>query len=192
MILHEIIDAIGDYLVRAETTSRRATLLCGVAVIFAVAFDLLTPQGLSPGLFYAVAVLLSLWHTNPRFTKRLAIACTLLLGLGFLTSPTGNTTWIAIGNRLLAIGLIWFIALFVIHWKHLVASRERWFRDREEMHQQIKTLQRLLPICVSCKKIRDKDGLWTQLEVYMDAHSEARVAHDLCPECLEKLGDYTS
>jgi hypothetical protein len=47
----------------------------------------------------------------------------------------------------------------------------------------------LLPICGSCKRIRDDDGYWSQVEDYISAHSEAEFSHSLCPECLAKLRD---
>ncbi len=52
---------------------------------------------------------------------------------------------------------------------------------------KIKTLSGLLPLCSSCKKIRDDDGYWHQVEVYIRDHSEAEFSHGLCPECAKKL-----
>ncbi|MEM8963626.1 MAG: ATP-binding protein [Acidobacteriota bacterium] len=50
---------------------------------------------------------------------------------------------------------------------------------------EINVLQGLLPICSSCKKIRDDEGDWHELESYIDDHSEAEFTHGFCPECLE-------
>ena len=50
----------------------------------------------------------------------------------------------------------------------------------------VKTLSGLLPICSSCKKIRDDQGYWEQLEVYIDRHSNAQFSHSLCPQCIPK------
>lgn len=52
---------------------------------------------------------------------------------------------------------------------------------------QIKTLRGIVPICASCKKIRDDRGYWNQVEVYIRAHTEATFSHGLCPECAKKL-----
>ena len=52
---------------------------------------------------------------------------------------------------------------------------------------QIRTLSGLLPICASCKKIRNDEGYWTQIESYVTAHSEAKFSHGICPECFKKL-----
>jgi AmiR/NasT family two-component response regulator len=52
---------------------------------------------------------------------------------------------------------------------------------------KVKTLSGLLPICCSCKKIRDDEGYWNQLEVYIRGHSEVEFSHGLCPECAKEL-----
>lgn len=53
--------------------------------------------------------------------------------------------------------------------------------------QEIKELSGLLPICSSCKKIRDDSGYWSQVEDYLTHHSGARFTHSLCPECISSL-----
>jgi len=52
---------------------------------------------------------------------------------------------------------------------------------------EIKKLSGLLPICSSCKKIRDDKGYWNQIESYIREHSEAEFSHGICPECAKKL-----
>ncbi|MGD9365722.1 MAG: hypothetical protein PVH87_08515 [Desulfobacteraceae bacterium] len=51
----------------------------------------------------------------------------------------------------------------------------------------MKVLQGLLPICASCKKIRDDRGYWNQIESFISEHSEAEFSHGICPACAEKL-----
>ncbi len=51
---------------------------------------------------------------------------------------------------------------------------------------EVRTLHGLLPICASCKRIRDEDDAWIQMEVYVRDHSHAEFSHGLCPECLPK------
>jgi DNA-binding response OmpR family regulator len=52
--------------------------------------------------------------------------------------------------------------------------------------EEIKTLQGLIPICSSCKKIRNDEGFWDQLESYLSKHTDAVFTHGLCPECFHK------
>ncbi len=52
---------------------------------------------------------------------------------------------------------------------------------------KVKTLSGLLPICASCKKVRDDQGYWSQIEDYIKQHSDADFSHSICPECMKKL-----
>jgi uncharacterized paraquat-inducible protein A len=52
---------------------------------------------------------------------------------------------------------------------------------------EIKTLRGIIPICSSCKKIRDDQGYWKQLEAYMKDHADITFSHGICPECRDKL-----
>ena len=51
----------------------------------------------------------------------------------------------------------------------------------------MKQLSGFLPICASCKRIRDDTGYWNQIESYISAHSEAQFSHGICPDCIKKL-----
>lgn len=57
----------------------------------------------------------------------------------------------------------------------------------ENAMHEIKTLKGLLPICASCKKIKDDNGNWSQFEVYIRDRSDADFSHDICPECSKNL-----
>jgi hypothetical protein len=66
-------------------------------------------------------------------------------------------------------------------------ERERLVLELQEALSKIKILSGLLPICASCKKIRDDKGYWNQIESYIKHHSEADFTHSICPECSERL-----
>lgn len=66
-------------------------------------------------------------------------------------------------------------------------ERERLIADLQEALTKIKTLSGLLPICASCKQIRDDNGTWNQIEFYIQRHSDAEFTHSFCPECLKRL-----
>jgi PAS domain-containing protein len=51
----------------------------------------------------------------------------------------------------------------------------------------VRTLRGILPICANCKKIRDDQGYWNQVEVYVRDHTEAKFSHGICPECMKKF-----
>ena len=52
---------------------------------------------------------------------------------------------------------------------------------------KIRTMRGLIPICATCKKIRDDRGYWNHLEEYIEAHSDAVFSHGLCPECQRRF-----
>ncbi len=60
-------------------------------------------------------------------------------------------------------------------------------KNLEEALAEIKKLSGLLPICASCKKIRDDKGYWNQIESYIRDHSDAEFSHSICPICAKKL-----
>jgi PAS domain S-box-containing protein len=65
--------------------------------------------------------------------------------------------------------------------------REKLITDLQKAAREIKTLSGFIPICASCKKIRDDKGYWEQIEIYIMERSDAEFSHGLCPECSKKL-----
>lgn len=61
------------------------------------------------------------------------------------------------------------------------------YRELEEARGTVRVLSGLLPICMSCKKIRNDDGYWDVLESYISRHSEAEFSHGICEDCIQKL-----
>jgi len=73
-------------------------------------------------------------------------------------------------------------------YKHKADKEKRLLTEQlQKALDRVKLLSGLLPICCSCKKIRDDKGYWQQLELYIHDHSEAEFSHGICPECFEKL-----
>ena len=71
--------------------------------------------------------------------------------------------------------------------KRIEAERDQVILDLQEALKNVKTLSGLLPICASCKKIRDDQGYWNQIESYLHKHSDAEFSHGICPECAKAL-----
>ena len=59
--------------------------------------------------------------------------------------------------------------------------------DLQDALDLVNLLSGYLPICASCKKIRDDKGYWQAVENYISSHSEAKFSHGICPECIKKL-----
>ncbi|MCP3889380.1 MAG: hypothetical protein GY702_10980 [Desulfobulbaceae bacterium] len=81
-----------------------------------------------------------------------------------------------------------FIAMGIREWLPQIASRQQQIAENlTKAEEEVQILQGLLPICSSCKKIRDEDGSWNQLEAYICEYSEAVFTHSLCDSCVKEL-----
>jgi len=165
----------------------RTIILCTLLALVILGADLLIPLGVADSVPYIAVVLLSLRHSQRRFTVLMAILCSALTIVGFFFSPPGGEMWKVLANRSLALFAIWVTTVLTLQRKALAEKRDQALREREEAQAQIKILQGFLPICASCKKIRDDQGAWSQLEVYIRDHSEAQFSHGICPDCARRL-----
>jgi DNA-binding response OmpR family regulator len=66
-------------------------------------------------------------------------------------------------------------------------EREKLLASLRQALEQIKTLKGFIPICASCKNVRDDKGFWHQVEAYISEHSDAEFSHGICPDCARKL-----
>jgi len=78
------------------------------------------------------------------------------------------------------------IVLAILACSFAIFALRRW-RELQEALANIKTLRGLLPLCASCKRIRDDKGYWNQLEAYILNHSDAEITHGICPDCMKQL-----
>lgn len=80
------------------------------------------------------------------------------------------------------------ITVEVAFHKHKIdRERDELTRELKAALEKVKRLSGLLPICMSCKKIRNDSGYWTQIEQYIRDHSEAEFSHGLCQDCSKRL-----
>jgi PAS domain S-box-containing protein len=79
------------------------------------------------------------------------------------------------------------IAYDITERKKIEAERTQLITHLNETLSKVKTLSGLLPICASCKKIRDDHGYWQKLETFVHEHSEAEFSHSICPDCMRLL-----
>lgn len=66
-------------------------------------------------------------------------------------------------------------------------ERDKLISELKNSLAEVKVLKGIIPICATCKKVRDDRGYWNQVESYISNHSEAEFSHGLCPECMDKM-----
>ncbi len=77
--------------------------------------------------------------------------------------------------------------LYAIERKKMMVEREKLRQELEDALDQVKLLSGFLPICCSCKKIRDDKGYWQQIEMYISNHSDVQFSHGICEDCSKAL-----
>lgn len=135
---------------------------------------------LGPGkatvLITGVAVLLSVMITVFALLlfvggSRLSFAITISAALPGVTIPS----------------LSYFVLRILAQVEQAEREKARLVVELQDALLKVKRLSGLLPICSACKKIRDDDGYWHQVEVYLHSHSEVDFSHSICPDCVQEL-----
>ena len=129
----------------------------------------------------------------------LYVLITLIIGLLFIKGivvptiitegyHTHFTSWL---SALVSFSIITGLTIIIIgNIGQLLASKltevEKTNAELKRALEEIKTLRGIFPICSHCKKIRDDEGYWKQLEAYFQEHSEVKFTHSICRECAKK------
>ncbi len=148
-----------------------------------------SPSSIKALGFYGKPCLLLLFVTATIFVSELFI----MLFLEYLPPLTKYQEAIFDATLL---SIIVFPPLYFLFFKPLItyiSIRQRAEEEKNtlitELHAalaEVKTLKGIIPICSYCKKIRDDEGVWSQLEAYIYSHSSAEFSHGLCPDCYQK------
>ena len=164
--------------------ARVLTLMIGNFHIFAMVLIL----GLESGVYFyfSAAIIAPLFFYTFKELRYILIFGTLTIILALLIqflgvdlkpivkTPEKLTTFFfyfsVAGSQLI-------VFIFVLHF----------YIELQKAHDEVKVLSGFLPICSSCKQIRDDKGYWTQVESYISDRSEAEFTHSICPKCAKKL-----
>jgi K+-sensing histidine kinase KdpD len=171
-----------------------AACCVGVALLGRSALDHVWGDKLVYLLFFlAVFVVAHFADTGPVI---FTIVAGFLLGDWFFVQPRHSLYIAAVADRVNAVFFFFVGSLVLLLSRHarLALARERaahadlrrLFNDLEAALAEVKTLTGLLPICAHCKKIRDDQGYWNQIEKYIMQHSDANFTHSVCPECSKE------
>jgi PAS domain S-box-containing protein len=82
--------------------------------------------------------------------------------------------------------LIFCVCRDITDRKQAEKEREKLIQELKEALDEITTLRGILPICSFCKKVRNDEGFWEQVDVYLQKYSQADISHSICPECIRK------
>jgi hypothetical protein len=150
--------------------------------------DYFTGYELGFFVFYFIPIAISAWYVSRSWAILISIASAITWFLVDLISDKQYSWWFFrywdTGIRLLSFLII---AITLSKIKILIDKETKLNVALSKALGEVNQLRGLLPICASCKRIRNDKGYWEQIEVYIGNHSAVEFSHGLCPECLKKL-----
>jgi K+-sensing histidine kinase KdpD len=139
-------------------------------------------------VFYLIPIAIAAWTAGPIRAYLVALLSAIVW---FAADEFSGHPYTHLGYLFwnTAIRLVSFliVAYAVARIRWLLTEERKISDDLREALAQTKTLRGLLPICASCKKIRNDKGYWQKIEEYVEKHSNAQFTHGLCQECAAKL-----
>ncbi|MBU0479954.1 MAG: DUF4118 domain-containing protein [Proteobacteria bacterium] len=149
---------------------------CALSMFFLLLDYLSGPHILFPVTFI-LPVGLAAWFGSRNWALSLAILLPILrFQFIFVWDTPLNSTMVNIANVAIRIIVLTLFALLLSK----VAAQAR------ELRQRVDQLEKFLPICSFCKKIRDQDDVWHPVESYISKRTQTRFSHSFCPECAKE------
>jgi hypothetical protein len=164
-------------------------VLLDVIIVFALGVvDWLTGYELNFFVFYFLPVSIGAWFFGFVGAVSFAIlSAGIWFGADVLTGHTYTSNVYAVWNTLVRLVSFLAIGWSVSRIKLLLDHEREVTESLRKSLSQIKVLETFLPICAQCKKIRNQQGVWLQLEVHIGQHSDTQFSHGYCPECSRKI-----
>ncbi|PKL37246.1 MAG: hypothetical protein CVV44_16565 [Spirochaetae bacterium HGW-Spirochaetae-1] len=168
-----------ETLLQSHTISAVCWLILTAIVLYV---DFITGPAISFPVFVVLPVALAAWYNGKAFSMFLSILSVAVSGLLFHYLWFKEFDVIENGTNAFIQLSVFILIAFLI---------DRISRMTMELKKEIKVLEGFLPVCSFCKKIRDKDNNWHQMEEYISDHSQARFSHGVCPDCARKHYGFT-
>jgi len=139
-------------------------------------------------VFYFLPIAIAAWRVGSTSSYLISILSSIVWLLSDIySSHPYSSVFFAFWNTMIRLLSYLIIAYSTSKIRLLLAKERETAQALRDALNQVKMLSGLIPICASCKKIRDDKGYWNQLENYIQEHSEAEFSHGFCPDCMKKL-----
>jgi len=162
-----------------------------VGILVVGFLDWLTGIELNFFVFYFLPVAVSAWFLGLGFSVFLAVLSALVwFGVDMLSGHIYSYPFYAVWNT-----TIHLVSFLTIGWSvsKIRSTLDSEHKNAEDLHRalsEVKVLESFLPICAQCKKIRNQQGAWQQLEVYIGQQTGTQFSHGYCPECAKQFMEH--
>jgi K+-sensing histidine kinase KdpD len=181
---HAVIIRMVDWL--GKTSEMK---IISISLIVLIAIGLLqtfTGTRITMAPFYLIPIALVTLRSSGVAGLLTAIVCGVMWISMDVRSPGYLFLWLDAWNNLVRVGVFVSSALLLARLKGDMLREMKLNADLQAALKEVKQLSGLLPICAWCKRIRDDEGDWQQIETYITIHSEADFTHGICPDCARK------
>jgi len=170
----------------------KQTWLWGLVALFSMIIigivDLITGYELNFFVFYFIPVSITAWYIGLLPSVGMSVLCAVVwFGVDLQSGQVYSSAFYSVWNTM--VRLVSFIAIgcTLSKIRQLLDHQRKLAEDLRRSDSQVKVLETFLPICSQCKKIRDQDGSWQQLETYISKYSNTQFSHSFCPECAKQF-----
>jgi hypothetical protein len=159
-----------------------------LGVIFLGFIDWITGYDLNFFVFYFLPVSLAAWFVGQGASVSLSILSAIVwFGADVLSGHTNSSQFYAVWNTVVRLSSFLLIGWLVSRIRYLLDRERLLVKELRQVLSEVKAFEAFLPICCQCKKIRNQEGHWQQLEVYINEHAGTKFSHGYCPECAKKV-----
>ncbi len=169
------------------TTTKTGALVASGALIVVLGWvESHTPAQLSFGGFYFLPVALAAWTGGLRWGALAALGTAVDWVLAdYSNFPAYDRPWLRGWTGVNHLLSFLFLAFLVDRFHRLFQAQQEVSRELAEALSHVRALEHILPVCAWCKRVRDDQGYWQQVEEYLGSHN--LISHGVCPECKTKV-----
>lgn len=172
----------------SEPTKTPMLILAALAMLAIGWVEIRTPVELSFSIFYFIPVVVATWFGGYRWGVFLSL-CTAAQYLlaNYLAAPVYDRIPLRLWTATNELAGHLFMVYVVERLRRSMAAEREKQQLLQEALLEVQSLESLLPVCAWCKKVRDDQGYWSQLEAFIAAKTRTRFSHGICPDCSEKV-----
>ena len=139
-------------------------------------------------VFYFAPLSMAAWFLGFGFSVALAVLSAVVwYGADMLSGHVYSSPFYAVWNTTIRLAAFLTIGWAISRVRRALDHEHHTVEELRRALSEIKVLEGLLPICAQCKKIRNPEGVWQQMEAYIQRHSKAQFTHTYCPACAKKV-----
>jgi hypothetical protein len=163
------------------------TLIIIMGAVALGAIDLVTGYELNFFVFYFIPISVAAWYFGFNASIAIAVFCAIIWsGADLLSGHLYVSDAYAVWNTMVRLISFLAIGFSVARIRQVLLSEQETLKNLQRALSEVKVLETFLPICAKCKKIRNNEGVWQHLEVYIGQHSNTQFSHGYCPECAKR------